>query len=43
MFPEISYDKAEQMWGMDIVVATSAQTDAEAKALLSAFQFPFRQ
>jgi len=43
VFPEISYDKAEQMWGMDIVVATSAKTDAEAKALLAAFQFPFRQ
>ncbi|KAF1857743.1 hypothetical protein Lal_00014262 [Lupinus albus] len=43
VFPEISYDKAEQMWGMDIVVATTAQTDAEAKALLAAFKFPFRQ
>ncbi len=43
VFPEISYDKAEQMWGMDIVVATSAKTDAEAKALLAAFKFPFRQ
>ena len=43
VFPEISYDKAEQMWGMDIVVATTARTDAEAKALLAAFKFPFRQ
>ena len=43
VFPEISYDKAEQMWGMDIVVATTAKTDAEAKALLAAFKFPFRQ
>ena len=43
VFPEISYDKAEQTWGMDIVVATTAKTDAEAKALLAAFQFPFRQ
>ena len=43
VFPEISYDKAEQMWGMDIVVATTANTDAEARALLQHFQFPFRQ
>ena len=43
VFPEISYDKAEQTWGMDIVVATSAKTDEEAKALLAAFKFPFRQ
>ncbi len=43
VFPEISYDKAEQMWGMDIVVATTAKTDEEAKALLAAFKFPFRQ
>ena len=43
VFPEISYDKAEQTWGMDIVVATTAKTDAEAKALLAAFKFPFRQ
>src|SRR4051794_12077571 len=43
VFPEISYDKAEQMWGMDIVVATTATTDAEARALLQHFQFPFRQ
>ena len=43
VFPEISYDKAEQTWGMDIVVATTATTDEEARALLAAFQFPFRQ
>ena len=43
VFPEISYDKAEQTWGMDIVVQTSAKTDAEAKALLAHFKFPFRQ
>ncbi|GEP01769.1 50S ribosomal protein L5 [Methylobacterium haplocladii] len=43
VFPEISYDKAEQVWGMDIVVQTSAKTDAEAKALLAQFNFPFRQ
>lgn len=43
VFPEISYDKAEQAWGMDIVIQTSAKTDAEAQALLSQFKFPFRQ
>ena len=43
VFPEISYDKAEQTWGMDIVVQTSATTDEEAKALLAHFKFPFRQ
>ena len=43
IFPEIDYDKAEAMLGMDIVVCTTARTDAEAQALLSAFNFPFRQ
>ena len=43
VFPEINYDQIDQMWGMDIVVATTAKTDAEAKALLAAFKFPFRQ
>ena len=43
IFPEIDYDKAESMLGMDIVVCTTARTDAEARALLSAFNFPFRQ
>ena len=43
VFPEISYDKSEQVWGMDIVIATSAKTDEEARALLSQFRFPFRQ
>ena len=43
IFPEIDYDKAESMLGMDIVVCTTARTDAEAQALLSAFNFPFRQ
>jgi large subunit ribosomal protein L5 len=43
IFPEIDYDKAEAMLGMDIVVCTTARTDAEARALLSAFNFPFRQ
>jgi large subunit ribosomal protein L5 len=43
IFPEIDYDKAEAMLGLDIVVCTTARTDAEAKALLRAFNFPFRQ
>jgi large subunit ribosomal protein L5 len=43
IFPEINYDKAEAMLGMDIVVCTTAKTDAEARALLHAFNFPFRQ
>jgi len=43
IFPEIDYDKAADIWGMDITVCTSAKTDAEARALLTAFNFPFRQ
>ena len=43
IFPEISYDQIEQVWGMDIVVCTTARTDDEARALLRAFNFPFRQ
>jgi len=43
VFPEIDYDKAADVWGMDITVCTSAKSDAEARALLSAFNFPFRQ
>jgi large subunit ribosomal protein L5 len=43
IFPEIDYDKAEAMLGLDIVVCTTAKTDAEARALLRAFNFPFRQ
>src|SRR5918997_826103 len=43
VFPEINYDRAEAMWGMDIVVATTAKTDDEARALLKHFNFPFRQ
>jgi len=43
IFPEIDYDKTEAMLGMDVVVCTSAETDAEARALLRAFNFPFRQ
>lgn len=41
VFPEINYDQIDQMWGMDIVVCTTAKSDAEAKALLKAFKFPF--
>jgi len=43
IFPEIDYDKAADVWGMDITVCTSAKTDNEARALLTAFNFPFRQ
>jgi large subunit ribosomal protein L5 len=43
IFPEIAFDQIEQVWGMDIVVCTSAKTDDEARALLKAFNFPFRQ
>jgi large subunit ribosomal protein L5 len=43
VFPEINYDKAEAMWGMDVVIATTAKTDEEARALLKHFNFPFRQ
>jgi large subunit ribosomal protein L5 len=42
VFPEINYDQIDQVWGMDIVVCTSARTDDEAKALLKEFDFPFR-
>lgn len=41
VFPEISFDKVDQVWGMDIVICTTARTDAEAKALLKAFNMPF--
>jgi large subunit ribosomal protein L5 len=43
IFPEIDFDKVEDVWGMDIVVCTTAKTDDEARALLAAFNFPFRQ
>jgi large subunit ribosomal protein L5 len=42
IFPEINYDQIDQVWGMDIVVCTTAPTDDEARALLKAFNFPFR-
>jgi large subunit ribosomal protein L5 len=41
VFPEINYDKIDQIRGMDIIVCTTAKTDAEAKALLAAFNMPF--
>jgi large subunit ribosomal protein L5 len=43
IFPEIAYDQIEQVWGMDVVVCTTANNDDEARALLRAFNFPFRQ
>ena len=42
IFPEIEYDKIDAVRGMNITIATTAKTDAEAKALLAAFKFPFR-
>lgn len=41
VFPEINYDKVQQMWGLDVVVCTTAKTDEEARSLLRAFNFPF--
>ncbi len=41
VFPEINFDKVDEVWGMDIVIATTAKTDAEAKALLKQFNMPF--
>ena len=41
VFPEIDFDKVVDMLGMDIIIATTANTDAEAKALLKAFNMPF--
>jgi large subunit ribosomal protein L5 len=42
VFPEINYDNIETVWGMDIIVCTTARTNEEAKALLTEFGFPFR-
>ncbi|MDR2244903.1 MAG: 50S ribosomal protein L5 [Burkholderiales bacterium] len=42
IFPEIEYDKIDALRGLNITLATTAKTDAEAKALLAAFKFPFR-
>ena len=43
VFPEVDYDKVDEIWGMDIIVVTSAKTDDEARALLRQLNFPFRQ
>ena len=43
IFPEINYDKVDQIWGMDVIICTSAASDDEARALLKGFNFPFRQ
>ena len=43
VFPEINYDQIDQIWGMDIIVCTTARTDEEARSLLTEFQFPFQQ
>ena len=43
VFPEVDYDKVDKVRGMDITLVTSAETDAEGKALLDAFGFPFRR
>ena len=42
VFPEINYDNIDTVWGMDIIVCTTARTNDEAKALLTEFGFPFR-
>ena len=43
VFPEIDYEKSGETWGMDITVCTTADDDEQARALLTAFNFPFRQ
>ena len=43
VFPEIDYDKIDRVWGMDVIICTTAKTDDEARALIDAFNFPFRQ
>ncbi len=43
IFPEINYDEVDEIWGMDVIVCTTAKTDDEARALLKALNFPFRQ
>jgi large subunit ribosomal protein L5 len=42
VFPEIDYDKVDAIWGMDVIVCTTAPSDDEARALLKQFNFPFR-
>jgi large subunit ribosomal protein L5 len=43
VFPEIDYDQVDEIWGMDVIVCTTAGSDDEARELLRAFNFPFRQ
>ena len=43
IFPEIDYDKIDRVWGLDVIICTSANSDAEARALIDAFNFPFRK
>ncbi|MBV9262331.1 MAG: 50S ribosomal protein L5 [Pseudolabrys sp.] len=43
VFPEIDFDKVTDVWGLDVTVCTTARNDEEARALLTAFNFPFRQ
>lgn len=43
VFPEIDYDKVDEIWGMDVIVCTNARTDDEARELLRSFNFPFRK
>ncbi len=43
IFPEIDYDKVDRVRGLDITITTSAATDEEGRALLAAFNFPFRK
>jgi large subunit ribosomal protein L5 len=42
VFPEIDYDQVDEVWGMDVIVCTTARSDDEARALLRGFNFPFR-
>jgi large subunit ribosomal protein L5 len=42
IFPEIDYDQVDEIWGMDVIVCTTAHTDDEARELLRGFNFPFR-
>ena len=41
VFPEINFDKVDEVWGIDVIIVTSAKTDAEAKSLLKHFNMPF--
>ena len=43
VFPEIEYDKVDQVWGLDVIVCTTATSDDEARSLLKGLNFPFRQ